>query len=199
VVGVPGTGKTTYATAIAEDMSKRAYVIAHSGGTLPEAYPNGKRPKVKQYASIAELSKGLSRDPRGIHLVDAEPTEVIGYAEHLAATSLEANGGTHGVPVLLFIDEVVAVDEVSPYRLNETMGKIVALRRHKNVGVLFTTQSPQLCHYQMFALATEVTFFRIIHEDAIKRFRKIGVPKAIMERVPSLSRERHEYIRWRDG
>lgn len=199
MVGIPGTGKTTYATAIAEQFSKHAYVIAHTGGTLPDVYPNGKTPRIKYHASIDAAAKAIRKDPSGINAIDADPSLIIEFGLKIAQTSLDKNNGAAGTPVLIYIDEVVAADEMNPYRLDGTMRQLIALRRHKNVGVLFTTQSPQLCHYQMFALATEVTFFRVIHEDALKRFRKIGIPSEIVDKVATLSRDKHQYIRWRDG
>lgn len=197
--GVPGTGKTTYATAEAERISRFAYVLAHSGGTLPDVYPDGRKPKIKEYENVKSALLGISRDPSGINLIHSSASDVIDLGVRIAAASLENNGGDRGVPVLLFVDEVVAADEMNAYRLHPTMKQLVALRRHKNVGVLFTSQHPNLCHYQMIALATEVTFFRVIHEDAIRKFRKIGVPRHIVERIPTLSLKQHERITWRDG
>jgi hypothetical protein len=196
VCGVPGTGKTTYALALAELYSLSGYVIGHSAGTLPDTYPDGRVPNVHYHASVADASKALAKGIRGVHIIDADPSEVINFAGAIAQKSLDLNGGTHGVPVLLFLDEVVAADEMNPYRLDPRIKKMVALRRHLNIGFLFTTQAPQLCHYHMFSLATKVVFFRIIHKEAIKRFINIGIPEEIALRIPTLSRDRHEHIVW---
>jgi hypothetical protein len=196
VVGVPGTGKSTYALGRAIIESKGAYVIGHTAGTLPDVLPNGKRANTRYHSSIQACAEAFKKDPRGVNIIDAEVGDILSFAEDVAAQSLEAHDGTHGTPVLVFVDEVVAAEDMSPYRLNPTMRKLNALRRHKNIGILFTSQTPQFCHYSMFSMATEIVFFQVLHEDALKIFSKLGVPRDIVARIPTLSRNKHEYIVW---
>jgi hypothetical protein len=198
VVGIPGTGKTTYAVALAEQKAARGYVFAHTAGTFPRKMPGGRKPRVREWESVAACRAGLARgECRGvINLIAGDASAVIAFGLEVARKSMEQGGGERSIPVTIFIDEVVAAAELNPYRIDDEVRQLVALRRHMNVGFLATTQSPQLCHYQIMALATKLHLFRVTHRAALKRLEDIGVPASTTAIVARLSKDRHERVEW---
>jgi hypothetical protein len=170
--------------------------VCHSAGWIKDRLPDGRSANIVRHESIDAFLECLQVSGKGIHVIAVEDAgEVVNVGWRMAELSLELNGGDKGTPVIVFIDEAVAADDIDTYRLSGNMKKLIALRRHKNVGLVFTTQSPQLCHYQMFALCTELALFRVKHRKALNKLLDVGIDPDIVERMPMLPN--HHYIHWR--
>lgn len=179
-VGVPNSGKTWYAYHRAKLVAKKtpAYFIVHDAGwALPDD------PAILRYASTGEAANGLARHPKRVHALSvADGDEVVNFALRCA----EASRAMGGPPILLMIDEGVASEGMSAYRLSVAMKNLIARRRWLNVGLIVTAQSPMLIHYQLFALATEIVMFRTIDEQGLKRLERFGVPHDTLNRLRTL-------------
>lgn len=159
-VGVPGSGKTTWAAARAMELGRASYVLAHDPGwRIPDTLPNGKSTGIKRHESIEEARAALAKDPKGIHAIAvADSMEVINFGGEVAAASLEAN---KGIPVTVLMDEAVASSDADTYRLGPELRQFIALRRHKNVGLIYTGQSPEFFHKALLTQSTELAIFRL--------------------------------------
>lgn len=178
IIGVPGTGKSEFAVKRLMELARTpAYTIAHDvGWRLPDKLHDGTPTGIIRHPDIESVRKAIATKPRGIHAVSCmEADDVILFGTTLGAANLEKNGGAKGIPVVLYFDEIVGVAGASPYRLGASLRQLLAVRRHVHCGAIYTTQSPQLMHYQLLALATRITAFRLIDESALDRMRKLGI------------------------
>lgn len=93
---------------------------------------------------------------------------------------MEAHGGDRGYPSLAFLDEVVAAGVCRPNYLSPSMQHLLTLRRHKNVGVVWTCQTARMVHNQLLTLATELYIFRLTDRRDFDRLEEAGLdPKCI--------------------
>lgn len=177
VVGAPGSGKSTYALARATQLSResRAYLLVHDlGHKLPDRFPGGQPTGIVRHDSVEECRDRLRNDPRGAHCIPTEDAEdVIDLACEVAQQSMDDHGG-RGYPAIVLIDEAVSAADTNPYRLGSALKQTMALRRHRNVGILWTSQSPNLCHYQMLCIGTEIVSFRLYHAKDFAALERAG-------------------------
>lgn len=205
--GLPGSGKTeeSLRRIVAMCRKEQFYVIAHDlGCNIPKKLYDGTETGVIRHKSIAECASSLKSRPSGIHAIDVEDcTEVVLFAKSVARASLIKNtpgglkavddGEGRGIPVIIYIDEIVNAQEASPHRLGDEMRKILTGRRHANCGIVFTSQSPHLCHYALGSQATDILIFRLNDDEDIKRlYKRMNVPRQIAEQAKSLPK--HEFI-----
>lgn len=173
VIGSPGSGKTNWATGRALSLAcTPAYIIAHDPGwRIPSEVRDGSRvvakPRILRCMTRADAEASLHADPSAIiALSTPDAADAIRLAMDLGKRSLEIGKGKSGIPVVLYLDEAVASEDASAYRLGDELRALLAQRRHFHVGVIFTCQSPTLMHKQMLLLATEVIVFRTAVTDA---------------------------------
>ena len=179
-LGQPGTGKSTAALKRAKELGRApSYVLAHDPGwRLPDDA------SLMRHASFGEAAAGLASNPGAVHALSiADGEMVVAWSIQCARASLNSGGG---VPVTVLLDEGVSTSGINPYRLSPQMRDFIATRRHHNVGMIVTLQSPSLAHYQLLGLATEIVMFRTIDEKGLRRLESIGVPRATLERVKTL-------------
>lgn len=190
VLGVPGTGKSTYACQRALELGRTpAYVLAHDPGwRLPAELPDGSVTPLTRHDSIAAGQAALARSPAGIHaFAVADGEEVLLFGVQVAQASLAANGGQAGVPVVVLLDEGVGTGAASPYRLGEALRQGMALRRHQHTAIILTAQDPRLIHYAMVGLATELVVFRLNDRAALAELVRMGMPPADVAKVATLA------------
>lgn len=209
--GVPETGKTDKAVGTILDIKKElnghVYIICHdSGYSVPKKLHDGRLTGVVRYDSVEECRAALIDNPGGFHCIrTADAAEVVEFGKELGELSLVKNspggiqqvedGEGRGIPVIIYIDEVVRAQQASPHRLGNEMAEILACRRHYNCGFIFTCQSPHLCHYALGSMATDIVFFNLQDEDDVKRmYKRMGVPREEAEKALHLSIDKHEYI-----
>lgn len=209
--GVPGSGKSDYALNFCLDEKRRLggqlYLIAHDAGySIPKKLHNGRPTGVLRYDSIESARVGLVKHPGAFHAISVpDAGEVIGLAQEVAWMSLCTNtpGGESkvkegegiGVPVLIYIDEIVRSQDANPRYLGPQLTELIACRRHFHCGLVFTSQSPHLCHYALGSQATEIVMFRLNDDDDVKRLHKrMNVPKEMAQKSKSLPK--HQYVRF---
>jgi hypothetical protein len=183
VLGQPGTGKSTYAFKRAKQfISTPAYVIAHDPGwRLPEDA------SLVRHRTFNEAAIGLGKLPSKVHaLSTSEGEDVVGWGIEVAQASANQSKTGNGCPVVVLLDEGVGTSGINPYRLSPRMRDFVATRRHHNVGLIVTAQSPLLMHYQLLGLSTEIVMFRLIDERGLARLETIGVPRNLLDAVKRL-------------
>jgi hypothetical protein len=134
----------------------------------------------------------MASDPRGVNCIattDAGP--VVEYASKYSGESLKRNGGKSGIPSIVLIDEIVSAADANQYRLGQGLKDILALRRHRNVGIIWTSQSPRLCHYQLMAMGTELVIFRLHHKKDLDELAKVGLTPQEIDKVTKLPDHHH--------
>jgi hypothetical protein len=173
---------------------KFCYVLGHDlGWKIVETLPDGRETGIVRHESTAALLGAIATDPRGIHCLACEDAgEVIEVGITISRTSLDANEGTRGTPTVVLIDEAVSAGDADPYRLGGPLKKAMALRRHHNLGIIWTCQSPNLCHYQMMAIGTELVCFRLTHEKDLNKLRDVGLNEKQIQTIKQLPD--HHYL-----
>jgi hypothetical protein len=199
-VGSPGSGKSTYALARAIEYARvlPAYCVAHDiGWKLPDTFPNGQETGVIRHDSFNAAQSRLATDPRGVHCIATRDAgTVIQFAQKIGKASLDSNSGTHGIPVIILIDEVVSAEDAGPYRLGDTIKDLFALRRHANLGVIWTAQSPRLCHFQMLGLGTELVVFKLHHRKDLDALADVGFSGEELDTIKALPPHKWIVKRW---
>jgi hypothetical protein len=173
------------------------YVLCHDiGWRLPEADAAGHPFGIVRHESVSDAVERLKSDPRGIHCISSpDAVEVIGLARRLAAADLQRNGGMAGHPVILMIDEVVAADVCDPNYLSDDMRKLIAGRRHENIGIIWTCQSARMVHNQLISLSTEMVIFNLVAEKDLKKLEENGIPPEEVAKVRALPK--YQNVTWR--
>jgi hypothetical protein len=193
---MPGTGKSCYALSRTAELARQpAYVVAHDPGwRLPSVLPAGMGSVcVRRHETVYEASRALASDARGVHVVaTSSADEVIELGVKLGEASLKAAGEKPAVPVVVLIDEAVSMSSHAHY-LEDKLKELLALRRHKHVGLVWTCQSPRLAHNQLLTLSTELVLFRLQHQKDFTALENAGVSAEVLARVPTLAN--HDYIR----
>lgn len=197
-IGTVNTGKTTAATSYCVELAKDAYVLAHDvGWSIPTRLPDGREVRVIRHSSIEAGEKYIAQygGQEAIHAFECSAEDVIKLGERLADSSLRAAGGYDrpAHPVVIFIDEaVLAIKDMSPQRMSPRMQELLARRRHKHIGVVWTTQHPGFVHYMMLSMGTQVYVFRCEGHQAQERLAQAGIPDELIDEVQYL--EDHHYV-----
>lgn len=189
-IGVPGTGKSTWALWRVRCLQAElgAYAVAHDPSyRLPDAFPNGKPSGIRRFNSVADARAALASDPTGVlAIATVDAGEVLKLGVETSKESLKRGGDQNATPCIVLVDEIVAAEQAGAYRLGDQFRESLALRRHQHLALVWTTQSPQLAHYQLLSLGTELALFRVTDERALKRIEQAGVPHAIVVQLPKL-------------
>lgn len=189
VLGVPGTGKSTWALQRALQLGRTpAYVLAHDPAwRLPDKLPNGRPSGIQRHETIAQVQHALATAPAGVHAVAcADGGEVVRAGVQLGKASLTAGGEQRGVPVVVLLDEAVATAGASPHRLGDELRELLATRRHLHVAIIITAQSPNLTHYAFLGLATELVVFRLVDDRSLAALERVGVPREKLSQIRAL-------------
>lgn len=212
--GIPETGKSQKAIEfiLNEQATEQVYVFAHDPGyNIPKVLHDGRPTNVIRHDSVAEAKESIKTKAGGIHAIACEDaSEVITLAKEVAYASLVANtpggpaaikeGEGRGVPVIVFLDEIVNAQEASPYRLGNQLKQLVTARRHEHIGIIYTAQSPKLCHYALSTMVTDVYCFRLLDEKDVEHLvKRIHVPQDLAESAFNLSIDNHEYFHYQPG
>lgn len=163
-------------------------MIAHDiGWRIPERLHDGTPTGVIRHENVVSCANALSRDSRGIHCIATpDATDVITFGRLVAFESLRRNGGNHGYPVIIFLDEVVAAGVCDPHHLSPDMKTLIATRRHENIGIIWTCQSARLVHNQLIGLSTEMVVFELSSRADYRKLEDCGIPEEEIAKIPSL-------------
>lgn len=181
VVGVPGTGKSTWAVAQARQLALRfgAHVVCHDP-TASYDYPF-----VRRHGRAAELSAALSSERQAgmVHCLDVgDGSEVLTFYAQYRQSQKQENHR----PMILVIDEVVAYSRMSPNSIDPLLRRLWATRRHHLLGMVMTTQRPQNAHPLLYDIATDIVCFRVTSDASLKRLAESGVPRGVVDKLPTL-------------
>lgn len=186
ILGIPGFGKTVYATDELLRLGKSpCYMLAHDPAwRMPTVMPDGRKVPLERHKSIADMRKALETRPAMIHaLTRGDGEEVLAFSEQVAAASIARHGADAGIPVMALLDEGVATKSADPYRIGHGLRSFNAERRGKNVGLIMTAQDPTYIHKSLYALATKLVVFRMNDMEAVgklcRKFRALGTPESI--------------------
>lgn len=89
-------------------------------------------------------------------------------------------------PAVLLVDEIVVLTGATPYRLDDRIRQLLALRRHWGVGLIWTGQNARIANNQLLSMSTELVIFRLTDRRDLRRLEEAGVSPDVLERVPSL-------------
>lgn len=194
-LGRPGAGKSYGALRTVNEIAKAqpCYIFAHdTGWRLPEQFADGKSTGIIRHESIESVRHTIARNPVGVHCIPStDAGDVIQIAVDTAQASLAAHGGDKGYPALVLIDEVVAAEICDPNYISDEMRKLLAMRRHLNVGVFWTCQSARMVHNQLLSLATRLSLYKITDKRDHDRLIQCGVPEEIVSQLASLPNYEH--------
>lgn len=211
--GLPESGKSDYAIRYILDLQQREqfYIIAHDAGySIPRKLYDGRETGVIRYESAEDCALGLREDLKGKHVIHAitspDAGETIALGKKVAWASLVKNtpgglevvkeGEGRGIPVIIYVDEIVRSQDANPHRLGQEMRELVACRRHFNCGFVFTSQSPHLCHYALGTQATDVVIFRLNDDEDVKRlYKRMNVPRETAEKAKTLKKHEHIHVK----
>lgn len=188
--GAPGTGKSTAALRRTIEYARRlpAYAFAHDPNeNLPTHFHWGPATGLRRHESSDAVMAQLRHDPTGVHcLPSIDAGDALSLATRVAKMGLDRNQGARGVPSIVLVDEMVALNDATPYRLGDQLRQLIARRRHWHTGMLWTCQSPRMAHFQLTTMCTRLFLFRLTHRKDLNAVEDVGVPSEIVEELPRL-------------
>ncbi len=216
-VGQRGAGKSTLQCQRAEDLSHEfggAYVIGHSlGARLPRRLPDGTELPLTYHESIAKLERGLRRHPDRWHIL-APPLSIKGHRdtcdellqfvirlsdELKKAAWKKAHpfglwkstvnyDGVHCTPIIVLIDEGIAVEAAGPSRKDKNTWFLEFLYslRHMHVALLYAIQDASARSWRVLEQATAIHVFSIRHAWALQSIQAAGADDDELERIKRL-------------
>jgi hypothetical protein len=199
IMGLRGTGKSAYALRRAVELQKDpgCYVVVHDAAyRLPDHYFDDEGEKhtvdVRRYTSTAEAARGLKERPGAVHvLVVPDGMEVARFASQVAEASLKSRTDGHLLPVVLVIDEGVAVKSASRYRMADDMLEYLVMLRHNNVGLILAVQDPRFVHYSFAGTSSEIVIFHLHDEAALKKVCDLGMPRELADQARTLPKYKY--------
>jgi hypothetical protein len=109
----------------------------------------------------------------------------------LKLRSLGPRHATHHTPIVVLLDESVHVRQASRYRIDDSFAELLATMRHEGIGLVWTAQQPQLAHYSLLTMGTEIVIFRLHAERTRKPLFEAGVPESWDRVIATLPNHKH--------
>lgn len=212
-LGLRGYGKSTLLVERAMDlahMAGGAYMVGHSlGARLPVRLPDGTEPPISYHKDVAGVEKGVRSDAARMHVAVSGPADdVIQLGRRLSLEirerawkelhgrlspySLERRmDGIPAVPVIVAIDEGVAIEGAGKKDVEQWFREWVYSLRHEHTALLYSIQSPTGRNWLLLEQATTVHVFRIRHEWALNALRAAGAPPELIAAAPKLPKYKH--------
>lgn len=200
-IGPPRSGKTDLAMhqMLAFRREHPIYLLAHDPQyAIPDKLHDGMRTNLHRYETVAELARGVARNPEGVHVsMEPDATPLVAYSARLAELSMHrADPKKHEAPcapVAVYVDEVASCEEMSEGKLGPELRDALMKRRHRHVAILWGTQSPHRIHYEYLGNGTALHVFRLHKRRDLKRLADdSGFTDEEMEMIPRLGQ--HKYI-----
>lgn len=196
ILGERGTGKSTLAWIDAAEFQRETggYVIGHS--------PNGQigaRRNIVFHDSLKKLAAGIRRAPDKMHFVVRDRAEpVIDYGQSLA-TAIRKRAfqrahplkrwredrpmpdGVLAPPVLIIIDEGVAMARHPKNFEVERLEVFLTSARHKHVAFTWLSQAPTARQWVIMEQANRFRVFRYTHEWGGNAIAAAGIDRDALE------------------
>ncbi len=173
------------------------YLIAHDPQyAIPDKLHDGTPTHVVRHATVAALAHGIGKRPDALH-VSMEPDAItlVRFSERLGRASME-RADPKGLaapcpPVLVYIDEVNRCEGATEGKLGEDIRNALLSRRHRHVGIVWSSQSPHRVHYELLGNATELHAFALDKDRDLARLAAdSGFSKAEVSQIPNLPKFR---------
>lgn len=201
ILGERGTGKSTLAWLDARGFQAEfgGYVIGHS--------PNGQigqRDDVTFHDSVKKLAAGLRRHPERQHYVVKGPAEDLIIFGDALALGIRKRAfqrahplkrwredrpmpeGIVAPPVLIIIDEGVAMARHPSNTESERLERFLTSARHKHVGFTWLSQAPTARQWVILEQANRFRIFRYTHEWGGNAIRAAGLDKDALQVVKTM-------------
>lgn len=188
-IGEPKQGKTDAAVrTLLDQWLGRAFIFVHDvQGSIPRKLHDGREVPLKRYDAIPA---DIAADHLMVCNVPAD--RLLEHSWTVGRACLEAGGKdehgeyVQGWPVIIYIDEVVMAKVARVDGLSDAMEVAISQRRHKHVGVLWSTQAPGMVHYSLLGFSNELRLFMCTGEHPRNRMRQASIPADIATMVEQL-------------
>lgn len=213
IVGERGMGKSTFLSKVDIPQFRRetgGYVIGHSTNGQIGADPG----RIEFHDDLRQLSRGIRKHPGRAHFVArGKPEDVL---HHALAMSLSVRKRAHeryraeafrrgelvpkfrpdrpapkglmAPPVLVVIDEGMAMRRNPSQRELQELEELLTSARHSHVAVTWSSQSPSLRQWVLLEQANRQRVFRYTHEYGANALRAGGVHKDVIPALRDLPR-----------
>lgn len=198
IIGERGVGKSTLAKIDAREFQNDTggYVIGHS--------PNGQigpDSDIEFHSDMEKLQRALKRRPGVMQIMTrGSPEEVLAYGDALALAirrkafrreypltkwreDRPAPIGLAAPPVLVLIDEGVAMKRHPSQDELSQLERLLTSARHKHLAVTWQSQAPTARQWVLAEQANRIRVFRYVHEWGANAIRAAGIPREV---IPSL-------------
>lgn len=211
IIGERGMGKSTYTL-----LDARAFQ-AETGGYVVGHSPNGQigaARDVRFHDSFRHLSRGLSKEPGRIHVMArGRPEDLIVWAESMALSirkkahqALAARAFRQGEwvpkfradrpapvgmlarPVLVLIDEGVAMKRHPTQEELADLERTLTSARHNHIAVTWSSQAPTSRQWVLLEQSNRLRVFRYTHEYGGNALRAAGVHRDVVPVLRDLPR-----------
>lgn len=191
-IGAPGSGKSYLARHEAWARSKDVggYLIAHDP---TGSFDDERKIPHRRHASTEALHRALAKEGgRVAHILETDDAdEVLRAAIHVGQASMARAQRGQFAPVLLLVDEAVAVDGAAAHGLTPLWKNAIMRRRHYGIGLYLTAQTAHLAHRTVLTLATRIEVFRIADPADEKRLIAIGLDADIAANLRRMEDRAH--------
>lgn len=200
------------------------------GARLPSRLPpslGGEKLPIVYHPSISKLASGLRRHPDKWHVL-APPLsgkgsenpdtadDLLRYAVELSTAirkaawqraypfriwkSTVSYEGVHCPPVIVVVDEGIAIESAGPSRKegNRWFLSMLYSLRHYHIALLYSIQDPSARSWRILEQATSIHVFRLRHRWAIESIRAAGASDEEVARISQLPQYEHVTLSWED-
>jgi hypothetical protein len=203
IIGERGMGKSTLTMLDAREFQRTCggYVIGHS--------PNGQigaADDIEFHSDLRRMARGLKRRPEKIHIVTAGPPEdVLRYGTTLCRAIKKrafkkahplkrykedrpAPRGLCAAPVLVIIDEGVAMRRNPTHPELAELERLLTSARHLHLALTWSSQAPTTRQWVLLEQASGLRVFRYTHQYGLTSLQAAGIPRDVVAQLPQLRR-----------
>lgn len=205
-----------------------AYVIGHSlGARLPKQLPKelgGDPLPVEYHPTITKLERALRRNPNKWHILapaldrqegDGDTADdLLRFAVRLSDqlrkqawkrlhpfSIWKPNAdmtGVRCVPIIVIIDEGIAVEAAGPSRkeANRWFLEFLYSLRHYHIGLLYAIQDASARSWRVLEQSTAIHVFAVRHEWALNSIRAAGASDEEIHKIECLKAHQHVTLSW---
>lgn len=188
IIGPPGYGKTTLAKQLAAQhlaKHKAGIVLAHDpvgqfGGSKFSSAEEFRRTALKS-KTIARLCSigGVASDVTAL-------ADAIGQRVNTAANAR--------MPILVVYDESSLLDTSGPTHMGTADRQLLAIRRHRGIGLVYNLQRPNQVMQSFFFSCTDAYVFWSLPKFAAMLDDCLSLPAGTLEAAGACRLAKHQYL-----